>query len=216
MDLLSMDENEQTGFLEKLSICHRRAANGETYGGKPAFRPMGLAVSYLPGDGETSATPASAKPTPDIPRQTISRKQIGSMLVEGINVLSQDGNQKTPQDTAPDRLRMNIDPFGASSAGSIKEATNDRPEVSKDLRPGVWLEFCDNGAKSVERLSWISVVLGSYLFTRQDGIKSRELSAEEMENGLHNGQIVRTKDPSLALISSFDTMLDRLQKKIVG
>ena len=62
-------------------------------------------------------------------------------------------------------------------------------------------------------LAWISVVLGSYLFANHDGLKTRELSAQALEDGLRGGQVQLAEDVSFLVDQSLNSLLSELQKK---
>ena len=225
MKLLSMEEAEQNTFLEKLAACHARAVNGDTYtADKPAFNPMGLEVSYLPTEGQTGITAVTSAPR----TKPAASKQVGSMLVEEISMLGQgsEGNQDDSQADQTERLLVNIDIFG-EAATDEQVATDDQQEqdvteddlseVVKSLVPGIWFEFHDEATgKVMERLSWISEVLGSYLFTDHDGLKTRELSAQQLEDSLRSGHAQLADDLSFLVDRSFNSLLDELQKKVTA
>lgn len=213
MKMLSLEEAEQNVFLEKLAACHARAVNGDAYtAAKPAFNPLGMEVSYLPTEGETSAPPATGGALNIRPATST---QIGSMLVEEIAMLDQ-GGEAAQDDDQGERLPVNLNIFGETTTD--EQATEDEyTELVKNLVPGTWFEFHDEGTgKVMERLSWISQVLGSYLFTDHDGLKTRELSAQQLEDSLRDGHAKLADDLSFLVDRSFNTLLDELQKKVTA
>lgn len=208
MKLLALDEREQGEFLEKLANCHARAVNEA--GAEPVPRPAGLKVSYLP--NEHGTTPAD-NAAPAVPAAAL--RQLGDMLVEDLTLL--DGSGQTESSSAEEddeRLLVDIDPFAMQGAAAT--AQDEYAELVNSLTPGVWLEFHHDDGKRVERLSWVSTVLGSYLFTDRDGMKTRELSARELEDALHDGRAAVADDMSLLVDRSLSALLDDLQKKIAG
>lgn len=226
MKLLSMEQDEQNAFLEKLAACHARAVNGDSRGeqAKPAaVAPTGLQVSYLPSEGETGG-PGMSTDEPGTARlKPVTTRQVGSMSVQEITPL--DSNVNTDRDETPDeRLLVKLNIFGDSATDS-QDAVEEQPrqatdtdieylEMVRDLVPGIWLEFQDeDGGIVMERLSWISEVLSTYLFTDRDGLKTRELSAQELGGMLRDGRAAPADDLSLLVDRSFNGLLDELQKK---
>ena len=149
------------------------------------------------------------------------------------------------QQSTDERLDVHLNLFGEDSAGELaelaelareleqeseqeqeQEQLDAAPETSvedewtelvRNMVPGIWFEFHhEDGSKSMERLAWISSVLGSYLFTNHDGLKSRELSAQELEDCLRSERAVLADDLSFLVDSSFNNLLDDMQKKIAG
>jgi hypothetical protein len=224
MKLLSMEEAEQSEFLEKLASCHARAVNPESHvAEKPVFKPAGLEVSYLPNQGEVQVAPIAAAN-----KSTAATRQIGALMVEDITILGENNalDNGNPQQGQPARLLVNINPFGDMPASSPAAADlnqtyalgeDEYTEIVNNLVPGIWFEFHqEDGSKSMERLAWISTVLGSYLFTNHDGIKTRELSSKELEESLRGGQALLADDMSFLVDRSFNTLLGDLHKKVTS
>jgi len=209
MKMLALDEQQQGDFLERLATCHARAVN-ETGGAEPLSRSSDLAVRTVPeqrGDvvlnrqGETDGPAAQSR-------------RLGDLLVENIAGLADPAPAPNEDERAshPPLLRE-LDPF-AGNGDSAPAPSDEITELVQNLVPGVWLEFHQDGDKQVERLSWISTVLASYLFTDRDGMKTRELSAAELEAALREGRAAVADDMSLLVDRSLSALLDDLQKKV--
>lgn len=220
MKLLAMEDGEQGEFLEKLASCHARSVNAEAYSvSKPALKPRGLEVSYLPTEGGMNSVATAARAATTKP----GARQIGAMLVEDLPLLDQGVNQYHSRPAAPERLMFSIDPFAVTAPVEISladdepqktvAAADEYSDLIGTLFPGVWLEFRDGDVKTVERLSWISSILGSYLFTDHDGLKTRELSARELEIRLRDGRAAIADDMDFLVDHSFNGLLGQLQKK---
>jgi hypothetical protein len=207
MKLLALDEREQSEFLEKLANCHARAVNEA--GSEPLARPAGLNAGCLPNENEAAAADDAAPAAP-----AAGARQLGDMLVEDLPLL--DGSAPLPEDgtDGDERLLVDIDPFATNDTGTVGQ--DEYAELVSSLTPGVWLEFYHDGGKRVERLSWVSAVLGSYLFTDHDGMKTRELSANELKDALRDGRAAVADDMSLLVDRSLSALLDDMQKKIAG
>ena len=224
MKLLAMEDAEQNEFLEKLANCHARTVNGLAISSTGlSDSPVDLDMeikSLIKEEASITSTALDATPGPD---------RLGSMHVEEINLLGTQGelDRERDNDAPAERLMVKIDPFGEGSGmdeNPLITAEQDQTviedeytELVRNLAPGIWFEFHqENGAKTMERLSWISAVLGSYLFTNHEGLKTREISASELEEGLRNGAVVVADDMSFLVDRSFNNLLDELQKKIAG
>ena len=125
-----------------------------------------------------------------------------------------------------DKLAAVLEPEKSNviEAGLIPESTHEPDaiedectELVKSMVPGIWFEFHqEDGTKSMERLAWISSVLGSYLFTNHEGLKTREMSTLEVEESLRSGHAILADDLSFLVDSSFNSLLDDMQKKVAG
>lgn len=220
MKMLSMMDSEQNEFLEKLARCHARAVNAEShFADKSPDKPMDIGIRSIENKGDAIVASASnLKPNTNA----------GAMVIEALTLLvqSSEPDQSDVQDTSAERLLINIDPFGKQPvvdqdiAYDTQEQAiieDEYTEVLGNLVPGIWFEFHQKSdTKVMERLSWISSVLGTYLFTNHDGLKTRELSAKELENGLRSGRVMLADDMSFLVDRSFNSLLDELQKKIAG
>lgn len=230
MRLMSMDLTEQDQFMEKLASCHARLVNSEAQVmdimDKEPATDMNNKVNSLPNAPKTKQT--VAPPT----EQRIHK--VGSIQIEEIRVLGQDhspGLDDNRQDSS-ERLDISLHLFGKDTANELDKLAaeiatenNLEPAVLEDectelvrnMVPGIWFEFHqEDGTKSMERLAWISSVLGSYLFTNHDGLKTRELSTQELEESLRTGRAILADDLSFLVDSSFNSLLDDMQKKVAG
>jgi Protein of unknown function (DUF1631) len=225
MKLLSMEEPEQNEFLEKLASCHARAVNAEAYAaGKPPAAPVGTYVGFLTKEVEVQAAPPRAPTSPDL----TAPHQVGSLKVEDITILGKQNNLNNDDtgQSQPERLLIKINPFGGVPNNELADMDQERnsalsedefTDIVKNLAAGIWFEFHhEEGTKTMERLSWISSMLGTYLFTNHDGLKTRELTAIELEEGLRSGRVLLADDMSFLVDRSFSTLLGELQKKIAG
>ena len=230
MRLMSMDMTEQDKFMEKLSSCHARLVNSEA-------QPMDAVVkepgTIMNNNARTHIDPPKSKQT-SVPATEQKPHQVGSIVVEEIRVLGQDLTPGLNDDSQnqSERLDINLNLFGEDSADDLDQpAADSAPESSqepaivedecsdlvKNMIPGIWFEFHrEDGTKSMERLAWISSVLGSYLFTNHEGLKTREVSTQELEEGLRTGRAILADDLSFLVDSSFNNLLDDMQKKVAG
>jgi len=224
MKLLSMEESEQNEFLEKLASCHARAVNAEAYAaGNPPPVPVETDVGFLTKDIEVQAVP-SAPIGPDL----TATHQLGSLKVEDITILGKKNNLNNDDtgQSQPESLMVKIDPFEKIPNNELAELDQEQTyapsedeftDIVKNLVVGIWFEFHhEDGAKTMERLSWISSVLGTYLFTNHDGLKTREMTAMELEESLRGGRVLLADDMSFLVDRTFNTLLGELQKKMMG
>jgi hypothetical protein len=234
MKLMSMSATEQDQFMEKLSGCHARLVNSgaqimDVKDTKPAMNTI-----------SKSNVPVDAHKTQDDEPAMTERKprQIGSFMVQEVRILGQelqpslDNLRQGPEERLDIRLNLfdedsvgGVDAPGRESAqeGEQEALTpegrieDEWTELVRNMVPGIWFEFHqEDGGNSMERLAWISSVLGSYLFTNHDGLKTRELSAQELEDGLRSGHAVLADDLNFLVDSSYHKLLEDMQKKITG
>ena len=238
MRMISMEEAEQDEFMEKLASCHARLVNSDAQvmdvtDKEPATTMSNKANPPLdaPKTQKTISKPAEQKP-----------QTVGSILVEEIRVLGQDNEPSLDDDgqSASEPLGINLNLFADKTANHLDEPAvelaaesaqeldtieeespdtieDECTELVKSMVPGIWFEFHqEDGTKSMERLAWISSVLGSYLFTNHDGLKTRELSTQEVEESLRSGRAILADDLSFLVDSSFNSLLDDMQKKVAG
>ena len=238
MRLMSMDTNEQDKFMEKLSGCHARLVNSEA-------QTMDVVVDKEPGTTmNDNPTTNNDNPAPNIeppkPKETTASTaeqkshQVGSIVVEEVRVLGQGPAPSldyASQDQT-ERLDINLNLFGADITDDVDQPVTDSAadgnqesavvedecsELVRNMIPGIWFEFHqEDGTKSMERLAWISSVLGSYLFTNHEGLKTREVSTQELEESLRSGHAILADDLSFLVDSSFNSLLDDMQKKVAG
>jgi len=230
MRLMSMDTAEQDRFMEKLSSCHARLVNSEAQPMDKVDKEPGTAMNN---NANTHVDPSIFKKT-TAPATEQRPQQIGSIVVEEIRVLGQDLPPSLGDDSQnqTERLDINLNLFGGDivddfdlpAAASVTES-NPEPDIVEDecselvrnLVPGIWFEFHqEDGTKSMETLAWISSVLGSYLFTNHKGLKTREVSTQELEESLRTGRAILADDLSFLVDSSFNNLLDDMQKKVTG
>jgi hypothetical protein len=229
MRLMSMDTTEQDKFMEKLSDCHARLVNSETQPMDAADKEPGITMNNntnidLPKPKVTTASTAEQKP-----------HKIGSISVEEVRVLGQGPTPSLDDDRhdQTERLDINLNLFDRDITDELDQPTavdcvtdgNQEPTIVEDectalvrnMIPGIWFEFHqEDGTKSMERLAWISSVLGSYLFTNHEGLKTREVSTQELEESLRTGRAILADDLSFLVDSSFNNLLDDMQKKVAG
>jgi hypothetical protein len=167
---------------------------------------------------------------PIAPTMEKNTHQVDSMIVEEIRVLapSEVAHLAVDQQISSERLDAELKFFGnevSAGADTLTAEGQDEQiaiedectEIVKNMVPGIWFEFRqENGTKSMERLAWISSVLGTYLFTNHDGLKTREMPAKELEASLRSGNAVLADDLSFLVDSSFNSLLDDMQKKVAG
>jgi hypothetical protein len=232
MKLMSMDSGERDKFMEKLADCHARLVNSEaqitdTMEKEPATHmnsKVDILTDLLPTGADTAA-----------PAEQNTRK-IDTINVEEIKVLGQDSEPSLDDDRqdSSEHLEVRLNLFGEDDANDLDKlaaeigAESDQEqepaviedewtELVRNMVPGIWFEFHqEDGTTSMERLAWISSVLGSYLFTNHDGLKTRELSTQEVEENLRTGCAVLADDLSFLVDSTFNSLLDDMQKKLTG
>lgn len=172
----------------------------------------------------------------ETPVSTAEQKphNIGSIVVEEVRVLGQDPAPSLDDDRQEqtERLDINLNLFGADIAEDLDQppaeitteagqepviVEDECSELVRNMIPGIWFEFHqEDGTKSMEKLAWISSVLGSYLFTNHEGLKTREVSTHELEDSLRAGRAILADDLSFLVDSSFNNLLDDMQKKVAG
>ncbi len=230
MRLMSMDTVEQDRFMEKLSSCHARLVNSEA---QPMDAVDKEPETTMNNNANTHVDPPILKET-TAPAAEQRPHQVGSIVVEEIRVLGQDLPPSLNDDSQnqTERLDINLNLFGGDivddydlpAAASATES-NPEPDIVEDecselvrnLVPGIWFEFHqEDGTKSMETLAWISSVLGSYLFTNHEGLKTREVSTQELEESLRTGRAILADDLSFLVDSSFNNLLDDMQKKVAS
>lgn len=235
MKLISMSQPEQDEFLGKLANCHARAANSEARPieesptmDKEKANSMSNKINAI--GNIAKSTPPIAPALPAMEQQT---RQIDSMIVEELRVLAPSEGAKLADDQqiSSERLDAELKLFGNEVATDVGQVTADShdeqiaiddiddecTEIVKNMVPGIWFEFQqENGTKSMERLAWISSVLWTYLFTNHDGLKTREMTAKELEASLRSGHAVLADDLSFLVDRSFNSLLDDMQKKAAG
>jgi Protein of unknown function (DUF1631) len=228
MRLMSMDSTAQDQFMEKLAGCHARLVNSEAQvmdvmHKEPAMNIIGKSNTPLdpPHTDEAAVPPAKQK-----------SHEVGSITVEEIRVLGEDREPSLDVDDdrqdLSERLDIRLNLFGEDTANELEKLaaeSDQEPAVIEDectelvgnMVPGIWFEFHqEDGTNSTERLAWISSVLGSYLFTDHEGLKTRELSTQELEESLRTGRAILADDLSFLVDSSFNNLLDDMQKKLAG
>lgn len=146
-----------------------------------------------------------------------------SLRVEQLTTL--DGSDQTDSDVDNDsspRLQARIDPFGENSTpldksdnystqGSIVE--DEYSELVRNLVPGIWITFkSENGVRTTERLSWISTVLDNFLFTSNESMKTRELSAKALVSALRSGKAMLADDLGVLVDNSMICMVENNAK----
>ena len=233
MKMVSMDSSEQDQFMEKLAGCHARLVNSEAQVMDDMEKELRTSMNK-PADTQVDA-PKTEEFTAQSAERTSPR--IDSIVVEEIRLIGQ-GSRATldnDQQQSSERLDINLNLFDddtvadldklAAEIGMEDKQQDQEPAVIEDectelvrnMVPGIWFEFHqDDGTKSMERLAWISTVLGSYLFTNHDGLKTRELSTQEVEECLRSGRANLADDLSFLVDSSFNSLLDDMQKKVAG
>ena len=230
MRLMSMDTAEQDRFMEKLSDCHARLVNSGAQSMDVIDKEPGITRNNntntnieLPKPKETTVSKAEQKP-----------HKIGSILVEEVRVLGQEPAPNLEDDSQEqtERLNINLNLFDtdisdaldrpaadcATDSNQEKAVVEDEcSELVRNMIPGIWFEFHkEDGTKSMERLAWISSILGSYLFTNHEGLKTRDISTQELEEYLRTGRAILADDLSFLVDSSFNSLLDDIQKKVAG
>jgi hypothetical protein len=230
MRLMSMDMTEQDKFMEKLSGCHARLVNSEA-------QPMNV-VDKGPGTTMNSNINTNIEPPKPmditVPTAELKPHKIGSIVVEEVRLLGQDPAPSLGDDSheQTERLDINLNLFGTDITNDLDQPAADYAtdsnqehgaledecsELVRNMIPGIWFEFHqEDGTKSMERLAWISSVLGSYLFTNHEGLKTREVSTRELEESLRAGRAILADDLSFLVDSSFNNLLDDMQKKVSG
>jgi len=235
MKLLSMTDTEQNEFIGKLADCHARSVNAEAHASN---RPIAFPLQAEKSNNINSITIADQmRPAPSSAKQPIAK--VGSMIIEEMAILGQSDGPSidTEQKDTSEQFAVNINPFcsvntfAQNVASNIQQDSADEHDaqreqtpvedeytgVVKTLVPGIWFEFQQEGNdKTMERLSWISAVLGTYLFTNHDGMKSREMTASELEQSLRSGHAMLADDMNFLVDRSFNNLLDDLKKKAAG
>lgn len=168
------------------------------------------------------------------PSTKLKSHNSNSIVVEEIRTLGQSDLRDTANDQQdiPKRLDVSLNLFGEAPVNDIDTVAEEHGMVSeqesasiedectelvRNMVPGIWFEFHqEDGTKSMERLAWISSVLGSYLFTNHEGLKTRELSTQEVEESLRSGHAMLADDLSFLVDSSFNGLLNDIQKKVAG
>ena len=229
---MSMDPGGQDKFMEKPADSHAElvdpeARNTDTMEKEPAT-PMNSKVNIL------TAFPSTEESAAASAEQHIHKAD--AINVEEIKILGDDGEPRLDDDRqdAPERLDVRLNLFGEDDTSDLEKlaaeigAENAREqeqavvedectELVRNMVPGIWFEFHqEDGTRSMERLAWISSVLGSYLFTNHEGLKTRELSTQEVEESLRTGRAVLADDLSFLVDSTFNSLLDDMQKKQTG
>jgi hypothetical protein len=233
MRLMSMDTSEQDKFMEKLSGCHARLVNSEAQPMDVADKEPGTTMNN---NTNTHIEPPKPKEPPVSTAEQKPHKphNIGSIVVEEVRVLGQDPapSLDDARQEQTERLDINLNLFGADIAVDLEQTPaeitteagqepvvveDECSELVRNMIPGIWFEFHqEDGTKSMEKLAWISSVLGSYLFTNHEGLKTREVSTQELEDCLRAGRAILADDLSFLVDSSFNDLLDDMQKKVAG
>ena len=236
MKLLSMTNDEQNEFIGKLADCHARSVNAEA---PVSNRPIAMPLQKEKMDSDPIKTADQIKPVSSGAKKPIAK--IGSIIVEEVTILGQSNGSAIDAEQKNDsaQFTINVNPFcvvntmAENAVSNVQDNTNEHDEndeqqehipiedeftgVVRTLVPGIWFEFQQEGNdKTMERLSWISAVLGTYLFTNHDGMKSREMTASELEESLRSGQAMLADDMNFLVDRSFNSLLDDLKKKAAG
>jgi len=230
MRLMSMDTTEQDTFMEKLSGCHARLVNSEAQTMDAVVKEP---ISTMNNNSNIHIEPPKPK---EAAVSTAQQKphQIGSIVIEEVRVLGQGPAPSLGGDSheQTERLDINLNLFGADIADDLDQPSaeitteasqepavveDECSELVRNMVPGIWFEFHqEDGTKSMERLAWISSVLGSHLFTNHEGLKTREVSTQELAETLRTGRAILADDLSFLVDSSFNSLLDDMQKNVAG
>jgi hypothetical protein len=128
------------------------------------------AVNKTPADdGKEHNPPAAEASTPDRDIADTPPKQR-----ESVGAVPQPG-------TRPAKRRKQHEP--------IVVLNDEYSERVRTLKTGIWIEINGNDGKAMRaKLSWISPITGTYLFTDRQGLKAGNFAVEELAELLRGGQ----------------------------
>ena len=148
-----------------------------------------------------------------------------------VNMTSEEDTQETPRESAsvspedssaspqePPVGPVTKTPAAATPTKRRKQAepapiTDEYSERVRMLKTGTWMEINGSDGKAMRaKLSWISPITGTYLFTDRQGLKAGNLTLDELAKLLRSGQARVLADTPL-MDRAVSTVLKQYQQK---
>ena len=108
------------------------------------------------------------------------------------------------EDSAEDAVALN------PSLNLLDEAA--AKHLVAELKPGIWVEFCHDGAETMQaKLKWISPLKSAYLFTDRQGKRAATMPLEKLEAAFRIGS-VRIIDELPLLDRAVDNVIETLKQ----
>ncbi|HKJ09083.1 MAG TPA: DUF1631 domain-containing protein [Gammaproteobacteria bacterium] len=210
MGMISVEPEVRDRFLSILADCHARAVNAAGRGAEdpetaspPAAGEADPAAREI---GELTAGASTAEPVPAAGNPDMPMEDAGGASVGAIRELLQESGLEVEEITLQDEPDV-ADP---------EQADDDYLEQACNLAVGSWVEFLEeDGSTSRVRLTWISRVTGTYLFTNRKGLKARDMTLHGLAAELRRGSATPLEDVPL-LDRAVGNLMDGLRRSAAG
>lgn len=221
MGMVSVEPTVRDRFLVVLSDYHAWAVSGGVGRPETAAAPPMWGAEEAPGTGlegeavvsGTAQTVSSEAPAGDGAEESIAEQDVPA-VASGIAATEIAAIRELLEDTGVE----------AEEIAAAEEASNETSEQTDDeyveraenLPVGSWVEFLEeDGTTSRARLTWISRVTGTYLFTNRKGLKDRDMTLHGLAAEFRRGKAAPLEEIPL-LDRAVDNLMDGLRQTAVG
>lgn len=210
MAVISVEPEVRDRFLSILADCHARAVNAVGRGAEDerptALSAAGEADPAAREIGELTAGGAEADPASSDDNADMTMENTGAASVGAIRELLQESGLEVEEITLQDEPESVVP----------QQADDDYLEQARNLAVGSWIEFLEeDGSTSRVRLTWISRVTGTYLFTNRKGLKARDMTLHGLAAELRRGSATPLEDVPL-LDRAVGNLMDGLRRSAAG
>ncbi|MEJ2646762.1 MAG: DUF1631 family protein, partial [Gammaproteobacteria bacterium] len=210
MGMISVEPEARDRFLSILADCHARAVNAAGHGaeGQETVAPTaaGEADPAAREIDELTAGASTAEPMPADVKADMPMEDAGGASAGAIRELLQESGLEVEE------ITLQEEPEDADP----EQADDDYLEQARNLAVGSWVEFLEeDGSTSRVRLTWISRVTGTYLFTNRKGLKARDMTLHGLAAELRRGSATPLEDVPL-LDRAVGNLMDGLRRSAAG
>jgi len=204
MGLISVAPEVRERFLAVLAEYHAAAVNvgrSAGQGGALGGDDVADAVEAAARDGSAAGDDGAIA----------GEEAAGEKLEQGFNA---DAIRELLADTGLDVEEITL----SEEPESLAEAENDDDfmDQARNLPVGSWLEYVEEDGSTLRaRLTWISRVTGTYLFTNRKGLKARDMTVHGLAAALRRGSATVLEDVPL-LDRAVGNLMEGLRKSAAG
>lgn len=212
MEMASVPELRRQGFLAELKSCHSRALR-EGRANQPAYevavqrqqaearRTSRQALGAYLGEIEEQL-PMETSPTDEVSMEDVLQY---ADFTEPCDSAEQDEQspevrraryQELMESLRAEHEQMEVEEITIGEPGPEAECDDEHSELVARLQKGTWVEFtAQDGATVRGKLSWISPITGTYLFTNRQGVKVADRTSKGLALEFRRGsaKIIETQ-----------------------
>lgn len=207
MTRVSVEQADCDRFLTVLADYHAWAVNGGVYKEQVSIVSPVQNADPVPEElehsGSETAAPVDQVAVED-DAEAIAAEDDATRVTAIRELLEENG------------VEVNEIALSDGTGTDTSEPDDEYLEQAQNLAIGSWVEFLqEDGTTSRARLTWISRVTGTYLFTNRKGLKDRDMTMHGLAAEFRSGGATPLEEIPL-LDRAVDNLMDGLRKTAVG